>query len=335
MGHRKVSAPRRGSLAYRPRGRAKSLSGRVRYWPDVEGGPALLGFAGYKAGMTHVFAIEDMPRSPHVGKEVFYPVTVLDAPPMYACGLRVYEGTSKGLKSLTEAWVEKQPRDLARKFSLPDSFDTEGALDIIDKLKEQIAEIRLFLCTQPRLAAFGRKKPHLMEVKIGGGTVEENLEYAKSLLGEEISASNVFESGEFVDVVSVTKGKGFQGPVKRHGIRILSHKSRKTKRGVGSIGPWHPAHVMSTVPRAGQMGLSQRIEYNKRIMKIGSDGPAVTPEGGFLRYGTIDGDYVMLSGSVPGPAKRLVTLRYPCRPPKNIPEAPPQIVEVSQRSQMK
>ena len=62
MGHRKVNAPRRGSLAFLPKGRAASQTGRIRFWPHVEEGPILLGFSGYKAGMTHVFMIEDKPR---------------------------------------------------------------------------------------------------------------------------------------------------------------------------------------------------------------------------------------------------------------------------------
>lgn len=334
MGHRKVSAPRRGSLAYRPRGRAKSISGRIRYWPDVEEGPNLLGFAGYKAGMTHIYMIEDKPRSPHLGKEVFYPVTVVDVPPMLVCGIRAYTETTAGLKTLSEAWVKKPPKDLARKISLPDSFQTESALKAMSGLVGKIAEIRLILCTQPRLTGFGKKKPDLMEAEIGGGNMSERFEYAKSLLGKEIHVSDIFKAGQFIDVLAVTKGKGIQGPVKRHGVKILSHKSRKTKRGVGSIGPWHPAHVTSTVPRAGQMGFSQRSEYNKRIMGIGSDGSEVTPQGGFLRYGLVKGNYLLVSGSVPGSSKRLVKLRYPCRGPLNPPEGAPQIIKVSQRSQM-
>jgi large subunit ribosomal protein L3 len=74
-----------------------------------------------------------------------------------------------------------------------------------------------------------------------------------------------------VDTIAITKGKGIQGPVKRWGIKRLPHKSRKTVRGVGSIGPWTPGTVMYSVPRAGQMGFHQRTEYNKQILKIGDD----------------------------------------------------------------
>ena len=144
--------------------------------------------------------------------------------------------------------------------------------------------------------------------------------------------SEVFKEGEYVDVSAITKGKGFQGPVKRWGIKILPRKTRKGRRQVGSIGPWTPARIMWTVPMAGQMGYHQRTEYNKRILKIGDDGKEVTPRGGFLRYGPIRSDYVVLAGSVPGPTKRLVHLRQAIRP-KTAEISTPTITHISTVSQ--
>ncbi len=196
----------------------------------------------------------------------------------------------------------------------------------------RIAEFRLLVAAQPRPAGVPKKKMDVMEVKIDGGTIEEQFEHAKKLLGKTVSVTEAFKEGQFVDVISVTKGKGFQGPVKRWGVKILPHKSRKTKRGVAAIGPWKPSRVLYSVPRAGQMGYHQRTEYNKRVLKIGADGSEVSPKGGFLRYGPVRGTYVLLDGSLPGPAKRLIRLRYPARPPKKMPEAPPKIISISLES---
>jgi large subunit ribosomal protein L3 len=66
------------------------------------------------------------------------------------------------------------------------------------------------------------------------------------------------------------------------------------------------------------MGFFQRTEYNKQILKMGDNGTEVTPKGGFLRYGPVRTQYTMLRGTIPGPARRLVALRYPAR---GIPEA--------------
>ena len=332
MGHRKKHAPRHGSLAYLPRGRAARAVGRIRFWPQVEEGPALLGFMGYKAGMTHVFMVEDRPGSPNLGKEIVHPATVVDVPPITVCAIRAYVKNQYGLQTFTEAWMKDPPKDFDRAVVLPEHFNTEQGLKKMEEGLDKIVEFRLVAATQPRLAGTLKKKPDIMEIKVDGGSVKEQFEYAKNLLGKTVSITDVFKEGQFVDVVSISKGKGWQGPVKRWGVKILPRKSRKTKRGVAAIGPWKPPRVLYTVPRAGQIGYHQRTEYNKRILKIGIDGSEVSPKGGFLRYGPAKGTYVVLDGSLPGPTKRLVRLRYPARPPKRVPEAPPKITYISLES---
>ncbi|MFQ6081132.1 MAG: 50S ribosomal protein L3, partial [Candidatus Bathyarchaeia archaeon] len=309
MGHRKKHAPKRGSLAYLPRGRAAREVGRIRFWPEVEEGPTVLGFMGYKAGMTHVFLVEDRPGSPDFGKEIVHPATVVDVPPVLVCAIRAYVRNEYGLQTFTEAWMKDPPRDLDRVLTLPENSDPSQGLKKIEENLNKIAEFRLLTATQPRLAGVPKKKPDIMEIKIDGGSISEQFEYAKGLLGKTISVAEVFKEGQMVDVISVTKGKGWQGPVKRWGVKILSHKSRKTKRGVAALGPWKPSRVLYSVPRAGQMGYFQRTEHNKRILKIGTDGSEVSPKGGFVRYGPVRGTYILLDGSVPGPAKRLIRLR--------------------------
>lgn len=322
MGHRKKSAPRRGSLTYLPKKRAKSIVARPNFWPKVEGDKAIpLGFVGYKAGMTRAFIVDDYPNSPFYGQEVCRAVTALDAPPLIACGLRAYVTNREGEKqSFTEVWAKKLPKDMKRKLTVPKKHDADALLKKIETNMDSISHLRLLMCTQPRLAAVPKKKPEVLEIELGGGTMKNRLEYAKKTLGNPIRISDVFSGGMVVDVLGVTKGKGFQGPVKRWGIKILPRKSRKTKRGVGAIGPWKPARMMYTVPRAGQMGFFKRTERNKKILKIGMDGKEITPKGGFTNYGTIKGDYAVLTGSIPGPAKRLIFIRYV--KPKREPKAP-------------
>ena len=335
MGHRKKSAPRHGSLAYLPRGRAKRSIGRIRFWPKVEEGPTMLGFMGYKAGMTHIMMVEDKPDSLHLGKEASHPATILEVPPITVCAIRAYTKDQYGLHTFTEAWMKTPPKDFDRALVLPEEFNTKEQLKKLEDNIDKIAEIRLLAATQPRLVAVPKKKPDISEIKVDGGSIQEQIEYAKSLLGKNVSITDVFKEGHFMDAIAITKGKGFQGPVKRWGVNILPRKSNKTKRGVACIGPWKPARVLYTVPRAGQMGYHQRTEYNKRILKIGVDGKNVTPKGGFLNYGEVKGTYVIVDGSLPGPAKRLVRLRYPARPPKKMPESPPNITYISLESMQK
>ncbi|MEM2385361.1 MAG: 50S ribosomal protein L3, partial [Candidatus Bathyarchaeia archaeon] len=218
----KEHAPKHGSLAYLPRKRAKSILARVRFWPKIEADtPRLLGFVGYKAGMTHLVVVEDRKRSPNFGKEVVKPVTVIETPPLLICGIRAYTKTPYGLKTLTEAWMENPPKDLERMLTLPEKFNTEESLKKIEENLDKISNIRVIAITQPKLTGLPKKKPEVAEIEIGGGTIQQQFEYAKSLLGKTVTPAEIFKEGQYVDVIAVTTGKGFQGPVKRWGIKIL------------------------------------------------------------------------------------------------------------------
>jgi len=333
MGHRKHHAPKHGSLTYLPRKRAKHLLARIRHWPKIDADtPRFLGFIGYKAGMTHVFAVEDRKRSPNYGKEVLCSATVIETPPMLICAIRAYKRSPYGLQTLTEAWMKDPPEELERVFTLPENFNTDERLKKIEENIDKTSKVRVIAITQPKQASLPKKKPDVAEIEVSGGTIQQQLEYARNLIGKTLTPAEVFKEGQYIDVIAISTGRGFQGPVKRWGIKILQHKGRKTKRGVATLGPWNPHHVMYSVPRAGQMGFHQRTEYNKRVLKIGKDGKEITPKGGFLRYGVIEGSYMLLEGSIPGPEKRPIQLRYPTRPPKQITEEPPQITFISLES---
>jgi large subunit ribosomal protein L3 len=333
MGHRKTHAPRHGSLAYLPRHRAKSPVARIRYWPKITADtPKLLGFAGYKAGMTYVFTIEDRKRSPNFGKEVMRAATILETPPITVCGLRTYAHSPYGLEQITECWMKNPPEELERTLVMPESFDTEAMLQKVTDALDRTTNVRVIVAMQPNQANLARKKPEVFEVEVGGGTIPQQLEYAKSLIGKTIIAEEVFKNGQYADVAAVSTGKGWQGPVKRWGVTILQAKGRKTKRGIATLGPWNPHHLMYSVARAGQMGYHQRIEFNKRILKIGKDGKEVNVKGGFIRYGNLKSSYMIIEGSVPGTEKRTIRLRVPARPPTQAPEVAPQVTYVSQES---
>jgi large subunit ribosomal protein L3 len=320
----RTRSPKRGSLSYSPRKRARNPKGKVSYWPKLDGEPTLVGFAGYKAGMTHLFYIEDRRRVPEYGREVKSAATVIDTPPMLVTAVRAYEKTHNGLQAMSEAWMQNQSRDLHRRITFATDPRPDEKFAEIEKNIDKVVELRIIAATQPREASTSQKAPDLMEVPITGGTIEEQLAYAKSLLGKEVAINDIFQPGEGIDIIGITKGKGFQGPVKRWGIRILSHKSRKQKRAVASIGAWVPRRVLPQVPRAGQMGFHQRTEYNKRIMLMGNDNERINPKSGFKNYGFVNGDYLLLKGSVAGPAKRLLKLRKSVRQP-DYPEESPQI----------
>jgi len=125
-----------------------------------------------------------------------------------------------------------------------------------------------------------------------------------------------------IDAIAVTKGHGYQGVTSRWGTKKLPRKTHKGLRKVACIGAWHPSHVQWTVARAGQEGYHHRTSVNHKIYRIGRAGDesnasteqdvtkkTITPLGGFVRYGDVNNDFVMVKGSIPGTKKRVMTLR--------------------------
>ncbi|MEM3769389.1 MAG: 50S ribosomal protein L3 [Nitrososphaerales archaeon] len=330
MGHRKKNAPRRGSLAYLPRGRAASIVPNIRTWPETSlDKPSLLGFAGFKAGSIHVITVDDREKTPNFGKPVFNSATVLSVPPIFIYGIRAYGKNDKGLFVIKDAYSDKLPKGLVEKNTKPKAM--EDALKEIENNLNKIVQMSAIVSIYPKDAGLSQKKPIIFEVGVGGGEMKSRFEYLKNLLGKEIRINDVIKPGMYVDVIAITKGKGIEGPVTRFGVKRKRPKSRKSVRAVATLGPWHPASVMYTVPRAGQRGYHQRVEYNKRVIMLSNIKEAeVTPKGGFPHFGIIKGDYIILKGSVPGPAKRLVKIRFPVRPPKAKVQ-PPKVLEISVR----
>ncbi|MBU0533037.1 50S ribosomal protein L3 [Candidatus Micrarchaeota archaeon] len=291
-----IQKPRKGSMAYRPRKRASKQNAQV-YWQNSEE-KRVLGYAGYKAGMMHI-AYVDESESPSKGQEIVSAATVLEVPPLVVYGIRCYKSKNSIGDILTQddkllkLSGVKKPKE-------PKEFD-------------EIDDARLLVFVTPSKTAIGKKHIEKMELGCGGKDAKEKLEFCKSLLGKELPISDVFKSGDFVDVIGVTKGKGWQGPVKRFGVNIQRRKATGKRRHVGTLGPFTPAYVMYTVPQAGQTGYHKRTEINKMIMKISDKPEEINPSCGFPHYGFVKGNYVMLKGSIPGPAKRLVKLRLAVR----------------------
>ncbi len=314
----KRHSPRRGSLAFSPRKRARSETCRIRR-EQVVPGRQIQGFVGYKAGMTHIILNDNSPNSLTRGMEISVPVTVIETPPVKVVGFRLYKDTVYGKVALTEVRT--------------DSKGGNNGVDLSDLIKTDGVSVRLIISTLPELVSgIPKKRGELMELKMSG-VPEDDLEYAQKVLGTEIRVSDVFKEGDFVDVTAVTRGKGTQGPVKRWGVTIQNAKARKSGKGrhVGCIGGWRPRRVRWRIPQLGQTGYQQRTEYNKRILKIGDDGSEITPKGGFLHYGLVRNEYLLVKGSIPGPKKRLIRISHAIRPYPKL--AAPEVIYISRESQ--
>jgi large subunit ribosomal protein L3 len=106
-------------------------------------------------------------------------------------------------------------------------------------------------------------------------------------LGDELGVG-IFQEGEFVDVVGTSKGKGFQGVVKRHGfagVGQATHGQHNRLRAPGSIGAGSdPSRVFKGMRMAGQMGNAKTTVQNLTIIKVDEEK-----------------NLLIISGSVPGP----------------------------------
>ena len=105
----------------------------------------------------------------------------------------------------------------------------------------------------------------------------------------------LFVEGEYVDVTGVSKGKGFQGVVKRHGFRGVgdaTHGQHNRLRAPGSIGAAsYPARVFKGMRMAGRMGGDQVTVANLEVLKV-----------------IKDKNLLVVKGSVPGPKNSLLTI---------------------------
>ena len=305
-------------MQFWPRVRARFSYARIRNWPAGKEAK-LLGFAGYKVGMTHLLINDNNPHSLTKGTEIFCPATIVECPPLKTASIRFYKNTQNGQKLISELVADSFDKELDRKIV---SSKKKG------KEADDFDFIRMLCYTQPKLTGIGKKKPEVFEIA-AGGSKEQQLAYAKEKLGKEISISEVFKEGQQLDAHSLTTGRGFQGPLKRFGVQLRHHKSEKSRRNPGSLGPWKAqGHVMWRTAHAGKTGYYLRTEYNKIILKIGNKADDVNAKGGFINYGVVKNPFILVKGSIAGPQKRLIRFTEPMRPKRSILEAP-QITHTS------
>jgi len=354
MSHRKFEAPRHGSLGFLPRKRATRHRGKVKSFPkdDQSAAPHLTAHFGFKAGMTHIVRDVNKPGSKLHKKETVESVTILETPPMVVVGIVGYIETPNGLRALTTVWASHLQQQILRRFyknwyrSKKKAFtkcNAGGKPNAnnereLAKMKKYCKVIRVLAHSDVVKLPIAQKTAHLMEIQINGGDVAAKVDFGVGLFEQSIPISKVFSKDEMIDVIAVTKGKGFEGVTTRWGTSKLPRKTHKGLRKVACIGAWHPSRVKYSVARAGQNGYHHRTQINKKIYKIAApqfdahgtivkdekgnivaDRHAstefdltkkeITPMGGFPHYGTVKNDWIMLKGTVPGPVKRVITLR--------------------------
>lgn len=303
----KKSGPRHGSLQFYPRVRAKRILPRGKWNSISREGVGLLGFIGYKVGMKSAFVKDNTPNSLTKGQRITLPVTIIECPTIKIFSARFY----KDNKVIGEILNENIDKELKKKIKLPKQRKKK-----IDSFKEgDFDNIKVIVYSQVKKTGI-KKKPNISEIGLSG-SVSEKLDFVKNNLSKEISIKDVLNEG-VIDIRGVTKGKGTQGPTKRFGLSLKSHKSEKGVRGPGSGGSWHPARVEFMQPMAGQMGYFTRVVYNNKIIDVKNiKEKDINPKQGFRHFGKIKTDYIIVHGSIQGPAKRPLLITVALRATKH------------------
>lgn len=120
----------------------------------------------------------------------------------------------------------------------------------------------------------------------------KDVELGEYEVGKEVKV-DIFEAGDIVDVTGISKGKGFQGAIKRHGQSRgpMSHGSRYHRR-PGSMGPVAPNRVFKNKKLAGRMGGDRITIQNLEIVKVDADR-----------------NVILIKGNVPGAKKSLIQIK--------------------------
>ena len=190
------------------------------------------------------------------------PVTVIQAGPCVVTQVKSADGAD-GYAAVQLAYGEKRPRDVTK--PMKGHFDKHG----VEEPRRHVVELR----------------------------TEDAAGYTP---GQELRA-DVFAPGDIVDVVGVSKGKGFSGVMKRHGFAGLSssHGVHKTHRAPGSIGACAtPSRVFKGMRMPGQMG-------NQRVTILNLEVVQADPQRNLL----------LVKGAVPGPNGALVMIRSAVKAP--------------------
>ena len=261
--------PKAGSRAFWPRKRAKRIYPTFKHSKEIERIASKttdtkpLEFSGYKAGMTRIMFENTKKGSVTQGQDISVPVSIIECPPLTVMAIKLYKKNIDVYESMATIWAKDLKKDLARKLDLPKGKVSTPSY--FDGKISKVADVRLIVNTHPKESAILKKKPEIFEIDLTG-SVESKWNYAKGKLGKDIDISEVFGDGEYVDIKAVTTGKGFQGVVKRFGVKIRSRKNKEKRRHIGTMGPVTPARVLpGAVPQAGQLGFQIRTEYNKRL----------------------------------------------------------------------
>ena len=292
-----IHNPRSGSLAFRPKVRARRIYGKIK--SIKHSSDAIREYAGYKVGMTYVNYVCNKKGSPLYDKKVVTPVTLIEVPDLQVVGFRCYTEEETGLTvykdilNINKNSILKKKTIISKKDITPKDKDFK---DIEQKIADnKIVDIKLMVHTMPQETGMTKKKPELFEMFIGGNSVSDKFNFAKEKINNTISIKDFIEEGTMIDASGVTKGKGFAGVMKRWNFKgaQASHGAHENHRSAGSVGAGtDPGRVVPGKKMPGHMGNAKMTVKNLQLMKIDTEN-----------------NIIAVKGAIPGCTKSLVIVR--------------------------
>ncbi len=222
MGHR--GHMRHGSLQFWPRKRAAKVLPSASFKTLSRNDIGLLGFIGYKVGMASAYVRDNGNSSLTKGQRITVPITIIEFPTVKIFSTRFY----KNSKVAGEVLNSNIDKEVKKKVKLP----KEVKKKVEDMNEEDYDDVRVILYSQVKKTGI-KKKPDMIEVALNGSK-DEKINWIKENTAKEISVKE-FMNEEFlktglIDIRGVTGGRGLQGPTKRFGLKLRSHKSEKGVR---------------------------------------------------------------------------------------------------------
>eukprot|EP00659_Diplonema_papillatum_P017532 gene17532-26978_t len=292
MSHRKFEQPRHGHLGYLPRKRCRHIRGRVRSFPIDQPSqePHLTAFLAYKAGMTHIVRDLDRPGSKMHKKEVCEPVSILDCPAMAVVGIVGYKPSARGMRTVCTVWTQQLSESVLRRYYRSWYAAKKKAFT------KHIATYQEKAATEARDAKFARLVKNATVLRVICHTQPNKLK-----LGQKKAhiAEIQVNGGSMEDKLKFAKG-------------LLENQFT-----VGQVfKESENCDIIGVTRGHGFEGVAAKCEKGKGNATTPLDitSKHITPLGGFVRYGVVNNEYVMVKGSVPGPSKRVLTLRRPIAP---------------------
>merc|ERR1712244_6772 len=277
MSHRKFSAPRHGSMGFYPKKRSKRHRGKVKAFPkDDSSKPChLTAFIGYKAGMTHIVREADRPGSKVNKKEIVEAVTIIETPPMMSVGVVGYIETPRGLRALKTVWAEHIGEECRRRFYKNWSKSKKKAFTKASKKWED---------------DLGKKEiaKELNQIKKYCSVVRLICHTQQKLLRRRQKKAHIME-------IQINGGTVAQ---KVDYARDLFEKEVRCK-----------AVFAKDEMRDGFHKKDGKLIKNNASTEYDLADKSINPMGGFPHYGEVKQDFIMIKGCCIGPKKRGITLR--------------------------